>query len=132
MRTRAPRLVLSAALVTAVSLSFPTTTAFAASGSASGSGGSGAEQQAAGCVSDAEFGRLAVGQRLRFVRRVAGNDAQTSMRRWATGAYRYQERLYTMCTPRDKDHATLTTRFMHYNGAWRAYLVDTKVGPEDS
>ena len=38
--------------------------------------------------------------------------------------------LYTMCTPTDNAHATLTTRFMRYNGAWRAFVIDTHIGPE--
>ncbi len=84
-----------------------------------------------GCVSNAEYRRLAQGQRLRYIRRVAGDDAQTSMRRWARSGSRYQERLYAMCTPRNSSHDTLTTRFRVYQGAWRAYLVDTHLGPED-
>jgi hypothetical protein len=86
---------------------------------------------AAGCVSNAEYRRLAQGQRLRYIRRVAGDDAQVGMRRWTRSGSRYQERLYAMCTPWDSAHDTLTTRFRVYQGAWRAYLVDTHLGPED-
>ncbi len=87
-------------------------------------------QAATGCVSNAEHRRLAVGQRLGYVRRVAGDDAQVSMRRWMQSGSRHQERRYAMCTPRDADYDTLTTRFKVYQGAWRAYLVDNHVGPE--
>jgi hypothetical protein len=85
---------------------------------------------AVGCVSNAEYSQLAQGQRLRYIRRVAGDDAQIGLRYWSRGASRYQERLYDMCTPWAKGHGTLTTRFTVYQGAWRAYLVDTHVGPE--
>ena len=87
-------------------------------------------QAATGCVSDADYRRLGLGQRLRYVRRVAGDDAQVSMRRWTQTGIRYQERRYAMCTPRDADHDTLTTRFQIYQGAWRAFLIDTHLGPE--
>jgi len=83
-----------------------------------------------GCVSNAEYAKLANGQRLSYVRATAGDDAQTSWRSWSNGSLRYQEHLYTMCTPTDSAHGTLTTRFMRYQGAWRAYIVDTHVGPE--
>jgi hypothetical protein len=83
-----------------------------------------------GCVSNAEHRRLAQGQRLAYVRRVAGDDAQIGMRRWTRNGSRYQERRYAMCTPSSPRHDTLTTRFTVYQGAWRAYLVDTYVGPE--
>jgi hypothetical protein len=83
-----------------------------------------------GCVSNAEYGRLSTGQRLRYIRRVAGDDAQISLRRWTQAGNRYQERRYDMCTPRTPDHDVLTTRFMVYQGVWRAYLVDTYIGPE--
>jgi hypothetical protein len=86
---------------------------------------------ATGCVSNAEYRRLALGQRLRYIRRVAGDDAQISMRRWTQSGSRYQQRVYTMCTPWDANHDRLTTRFTIYQGAWRAYLVDTRVGPEE-
>jgi hypothetical protein len=86
---------------------------------------------ATGCVSNAEYRRLAQGQRLHYIRRVAGDDAQISMRRWTQSGTRYQQRLYAMCTPWDADHDTLTTRFKVYQGAWRAFLVDTRVGPEE-
>ncbi len=108
--------ILFAALVLAAGLAFPP---FPDSASA-----------ASGCVSNAEYRRLAQGQRLRYIRRVAGDDAQISMRRWTQNGSRYQERLYAMCTPWDADHDTLTTRFRVYQGAWRAFLVDTRVGPE--
>jgi hypothetical protein len=83
-----------------------------------------------GCVSNAEYARLANGQRLTHVRATAGDTAQTGWREWSNSAGRYQERLYAMCTPTDEAHATLTTRFMHWQGAWRTYIVDTHVGPE--
>lgn len=83
----------------------------------------------AGCVSNAAYSMLSTGQTLSYVRTVAGDGAQVSMRRWTSGVNAHQERLYAMCTPRDRDHATLTTRFMYYQGAWRAYLVDTHIGP---
>jgi hypothetical protein len=96
----------------------------------SGSGVAPDAVSAGGCVSNAEYARLGVGQRLSYVRTVAGNDAQVGMRSWDRGAYGYHERQYTMCTPTDSVHSTLTTRFMYYRGAWRALLVDTLVGPE--
>jgi hypothetical protein len=83
-----------------------------------------------GCVSNAAYGRLSVGQSLSFVRAVAGDSAQISMRRWTSGVDAYQERLYRMCTPTDAAHAVLTTRFMRFRGDWRAKVVDTMVGPE--
>jgi hypothetical protein len=108
--------VLAATLLSAAALTaLPVTPAFGATG----------------CVSNAEYSKLAQGQRLRYIRRVAGDDAQIGLRFWSRGAYRYQERLYDMCTPWDRDHGTLTTRFMVYQGAWRAYVVDTHIGPED-
>jgi hypothetical protein len=96
----------------------------------SGSGSAEAAAAGGGCVSDADYAKLANGQRLSYVRRVAGGDAQVGMRYWDRGAYAYQERRYAMCTPTDSAHGTLTTRFMYYQGAWRALLVDTYVGPE--
>jgi hypothetical protein len=114
------RHVLAAMLLTALALTAATALpAFTGSASAAG-----------GCVSNAEYGKLAQGQRLRYIRRVAGDDAQTSLRRWTQSGTRYQERLYAMCTPWDPKHDTLTTRFRVYQGAWRAYLVDTYLGPE--
>jgi hypothetical protein len=83
-----------------------------------------------GCVSDEEFEDLGLGQRLRVVRSIAGDDAQMSVRHWSRGAERYQERLYAMCTPRDDHHSVLTTRYLHYGGVWRAIVIDTRVGPE--
>jgi hypothetical protein len=96
----------------------------------SGSGSAVAAGAGGGCVSDADYARLSLGQRLSYVRTVAGGDAQLGMRSWDRGAYAYQERQYAMCTPTDSAHARLTTRFMHYQGAWRAVIVDTHVGPE--
>ena len=89
-----------------------------------------ADARPSGCVSNTEYAHLANGQRLSHVRATAGDDAQTGWHGWSSGAYAYQERLYRMCTPTDDAHATLTTRFMNYQGAWRAYIVDTHVGPE--
>jgi hypothetical protein len=85
---------------------------------------------AAGCVSNADYRRLAQGQSLRHIRRVAGDDAQISMRRWTQRGSRYQERLYDMCQPWNERYHTLTTRFTVYRGEWRAYLVDLYIGPE--
>ncbi len=113
-----------AALVLAAAATVPTSTAAAEPSDA------GTSVAGAGCVSDGQYARLGIGQRLSYVRAVAGDEAQTSMRRWAAGANEYQERLYAMCTPWAEGHETLTTRFMYYDGAWRAFLVDTHVGPE--
>lgn len=90
-----------------------------------------ADVRPTGCVSNVEYAHLANGQRLSYVRATAGDDAQSGWRHWSSTAGAYQERLYRMCTPTDNAHATLTTRFMNYQGAWRAYIVDTHVGPED-
>jgi hypothetical protein len=121
--TTVSRRLLSACVLTATALSLPATYAFADSRPAEA-------RAAAGCVSNADYAKLAIGQRMRYVRRVAGDDAQTDWRRWSNGANRYQERRYSMCTPTDGAHATLTTRFMWYRQAWRAMVVDTRVGPE--
>lgn len=86
--------------------------------------------QGGGCVSNAAYARLALGQHLSYIRSTAGDAAQTSMRQWSVGSQQYQERLYAMCTPWDARHATLTTRFMYHQGAFRAIVVDTLVGPE--
>ena len=90
----------------------------------------GSASAAVGCVSNADYRRLAQGQSLRHIRRVAGDDAQISMRRWTQSGQRYQERLYDMCRPWNSRYDTLTTRFTVYQGQWRAYLVDLYVGPE--
>jgi hypothetical protein len=116
--------LLSAALLVAVA-TVPASPAFARPAADPSSAGGGSN-----CVSSNAYARMGVGQRLSYVRTVAGDEAQTSMRRWGSGANAYQERLYAMCAPR-AGHGTLTTRFMRYNGAWRAFLVDTHVGPED-
>jgi hypothetical protein len=84
---------------------------------------------AAGCVSNAEYARLAVGQRLSSIHAVAGADAELSRRSWTRASERHHERQYTMCTPSDDAHGTLTTRFRRLHRVWRAYLVDTHVGP---
>jgi hypothetical protein len=81
-------------------------------------------------VSNAEYAQLGLGQTLGHVSSVAGKDAMVGSRDWTTGGMDYKERLYAMCTPTDNAHATLTTRFMRYDGAWRAFVVDTLVGPE--
>ena len=120
MLTNASRRLLGVAILAAATLTIPATNAYAADDA----------RAAAGCVSNADYAKLAVGQRMRYIRRVAGNDAQMSSRSWSRGALRYQERLYDMCTPTDSAHGTLTTRFQYYQGAWRAYIVDTLVGPE--
>jgi hypothetical protein len=83
------------------------------------------------CVSDEQYEQLGIGQRLREVRGIVGDQAQVGpVRRWSSGADTYQERLYAMCTPYDDAHDTLTVRFMRWEGAWRAQIVDTLVGPE--
>jgi hypothetical protein len=84
----------------------------------------------AGCVSRAEYRRVGQGQTMRYIRRAVGDDAQISHRRWTQSGSRYQERRYDMCRPYKARYDTLTTRFMVYRGAWRAYLVDLYVGPE--
>lgn len=122
MQTIASRRLLGATLLVGVTLTMPAAPAVAGDSGAAG---------ATGCVSNADYAKLANGQRVGYIRRVAGDDAQISMRRWASGANRYQERRYDMCTPTDSAHDTLTTRFMWYRSAWRAYLVDTRLGPED-
>ena len=109
-----------AALVTVAGIALTSTPAFA----------SGAATAANGCVSNAEYARLGLGQTLSRVSTAAGPDAMVGWRDWSTGGQEYKERLYTMCTPTDSAHSTLTTRFMHYNGAWRAFVIDTHIGPE--
>jgi hypothetical protein len=109
-----------AALVTVAGIALTTTPAFA----------SGTAAAATGCVSNAEYARLGLGQTLAHVSSAAGADAMVAWRDWSTGGQEYKERLYTMCTPTDRAHAKLTTRFMRYNGAWRAFVIDTLVGPE--
>jgi hypothetical protein len=84
---------------------------------------------AAGCVSDAEYAKLSVGQRLSYIHSVAGADAELGRRSWTRAGERYHERLYAMCTPRDKAHSVLTTRFRRPHRVWRAFIVDTHVGP---
>jgi hypothetical protein len=108
------------ALVTAAGIALTATPALA----------SGTAAAANGCVSNAEYRRLALGQTLTRVGSVAGTDAMVGWRDWSTGGQGYKERLYTMCTPTDSAHDTLTTRFMRYNGSWRAFVIDTLVGPE--
>ena len=108
-----------AALVTVAGVALTSAPAFAAGSAA-----------ATGCVSNAEYARLGLGQTLTHVGSVAGADAMVSWRDWSTGGQEYKERLFTMCTPTDSAHGTLTTRFMYYNGAWRAFVIDTLVGPE--
>lgn len=107
------------ALVTVAGVALTSTPAFA-TGSAA----------ATGCVSNAKYAQLGLGQTLTHVGAVAGADAMVSWRDWSTGGQDYKERLFTMCTPTDRAHGTLTTRFMYYNGAWRAFVIDTHVGPE--
>jgi len=109
-----------AALVTVAGIALSTTPAYA----------SGTAADANGCVSNVEYRRLALGQTLTHVRSVAGRDAMVGWRDWSAGGQGYKERLYTMCTPTDSAHGTLTTRFMRYNGSWRAFVIDTHVGPE--
>jgi hypothetical protein len=119
MRTWQP--VRRAALLAVLSFGLATapTVPFAVDASAAG-----------GCVSNADYRRLAQGQTLGHIRRVAGDDAQISFRRWTQHGIRYQERLYHMCHPWRSRYDTLTTRFTPYRGEWRAFLVDLYVGPE--
>ncbi len=83
----------------------------------------------AGCVSDGERARLAVGQRLSHVHAVAGADAELSRRTWTRAGERFHERLYSMCTPKDEAHSILTTRYRRPHRVWRAFIVDTHLGP---
>ena len=108
-----------AALVTVAGIALTSTPAFAAGTAA-----------ARGCVTNAEYAQLGLGQTISHVASVAGSDAMVSWRDWSTGGATYKERLYTMCPPTEHAHATLTTRFMRYNGAWRAFVIDTHIGPE--
>lgn len=109
-----------AALVTVAGIALTSTPALA----------SGSAVAPSGCVSNTEYRQLGVGQTLAHVSSTAGRDAMVGWRDWSTGGQDYKERLYSMCTPTDSAHATLTTRFMQYNGAWRAFVVDTHIGPE--
>ena len=110
-----------AALATVAGVALTSTPAFA---------GGTAAAAANGCVSNAEYAQLGLGQTFGHVSSVTGADAMVGWRDWSTGGQEYKERLYTMCTPTDSAHGTLTTRFMRYNGAWRAFVIDTLVGPE--
>jgi hypothetical protein len=83
-----------------------------------------------GCVTDTEYARLGLGQSLSYIHSVVGADALVTSRDWSTGANAYKERVYAMCTPVDSAHGALTTRFMLYDGSWRAFIVDTLLGPE--
>jgi hypothetical protein len=113
-----------AALISAAAVMVPAAPAMAGDVEAAASGG---------CVSNAQYSQLAIGQRLSHVRGVVGSQARAGdTRRWWSGANAYQERLYTMCTPSDAAHGTLTVRFMRWEGAWRTQIVDTLVGPEPS
>jgi hypothetical protein len=118
-----------AALLATTALAMSAVPAYADSGSGS-DGGGGAEANAKGCVSNAEYRRLGLGQSPAHIRSVAGADALISRRSWDQGGASYRERLYAMCTPSDRDHDILTTRYTRYHGAWRAIVVDTLVGPE--
>lgn len=111
-----------AALVSAAAVMVPASPAMAGGAEVAAGGG---------CVTNAQYSRLAIGQRLSYVRGVVSDGAQMgSARRWGSGANNYQERHYDMCTPTDEAHDTLTVRFMQWDGAWRAQIVDTLVGPE--
>jgi hypothetical protein len=113
----------TATMVSSALVGLPTLPAFAGDESrASAPGG--------GCVSNAQYYRLGIGQTVRYVRVTAGDSAQMTMRRWQSSGNAYQERRYAMCTPRDEQHSVLTTRFQHYRGQWRALIVDTYIGPE--
>jgi hypothetical protein len=113
----------AAAMVAVAAMALPAPGAHAALGV-------GADPASPGCVSDAEYRQLSIGQRMYQVRSVAGDDAQMRNRRWGSGINSYQERLYTMCTPASSEHDTLTARFMRWQGAWRAQIIDTHIGPE--
>lgn len=108
-----------ASLLTVLAVTLPATSAQA----------TGPASAAVGCVSNAEHARLSVGQRLSHLHAIAGADAELGRRTWTRAGERYHERLYAMCTPRDDAHNTLTTRFRRPHRVWRAFLVDTHVGP---
>jgi hypothetical protein len=112
-----------AALITAAAVTVPATPALASPDGDDAVGVS-------GCVSNAAYAQLGLGQTLSHVRSVAGAEAMVSRRDWTSGAHAYKERVYAMCTPIDSAHDKLTTRFMYYQGAWRAFIVDTLLGPE--
>jgi hypothetical protein len=112
-----------AALITAATVTLPVTPAVADS--------SDAERAAAsGCVSNAAYAQIGLGQTLSYIRSVLGDEAMISRRDWTSGGNAYKERVYRMCTPISSAHARLTTRFMYYQDAWRAFVVDTHLGPE--
>jgi hypothetical protein len=111
-----------AALITTATVTLPVTPALGSS--------DGADAAVSGCVTDATYARLGLGQTLSQVRSITGNDGVVGRRDWTSGANAYKERVYAMCTPIDSAHAQLTTRFMYYEGAWRAFIVDTLLGPE--
>jgi hypothetical protein len=113
-----------AALITAASVTVPVMPAFA------NADGDDADAAASGCVTDAAYSRLGLGQTLSQIRSVTGDEGMVSQRAWTSGANAYKERVYAMCTPIDSAHDRLTTRFMYYQGAWRAFIVDTLLGPE--
>ena len=112
-----------AALITAASVTVPATPAFADSGDADSAA-------ASGCVSNAQYAQIGLGQTLSHIRAVLGSEAMISRRDWTSGGTAYKERVYRMCTPISSAHDQLTTRFMYYQDAWRAFVVDTHLGPE--
>jgi hypothetical protein len=113
-----------AALLSAAAVMVPATPAMA-------DGDTDAVAAGGGCVTNAQYGRLAIGQRLNHIRGIVSEQAQQgAARRWWSGANAYQERQYSMCTPWHPAHDTLTVRLMRWEGAWRAQIVDTLVGPE--
>ena len=116
MRTTAPACV---CILTALAITIPTAPANATD----------RPPTTSGCVSDRDRARLSVGQRLSFIHAVAGADAELSRRSWTRAGERYHERRYAMCTPKDDAHRVLTTRFRRPQRVWRAFLVDTHVGP---
>jgi hypothetical protein len=85
VRTRTPA---SAPLLAAFAVTIPATPALASDNSSA----------PAGCVSDARYARLAVGQRLSHIHSAAGAVVELSRRSWTRAGERYYERLYAMCT----------------------------------
>lgn len=120
------RTSVAAALITAACVAAPATPALATSGNADDADGTAPSS----CLSNEAYARMGLGQTLSYVRSAVGTAAMVSRRDWASNGISYKERVYEMCTPISSAHDQLTTRFMYYAGAWRAFLVDTHLGPE--
>lgn len=78
------------------------------------------------CVTS--YAQVAPGMTLRRVTHTLGVPVER--RSWRRGQNRYHQRVYALCTRTPRDHDTLTVRFQHHRRAWRAFLVDTHIGPE--